>query len=327
MSNNIKELHLSPSQIAWKRFKRHRLAKISMWIIIVLAILSILIPIISGHNVDQPNIMKIFTASSSEHLFGTDENGYDVFTRLFYGGRISLSVGLISALSAAIIGTLIGSMAAYFGGWIDSILMRITDTMLALPVLPLLIILSAIDYKKLIHIFFNFIQKISPSIIHSSVLFVDQKFQSFVDAELFGIIRIIFIISVFSWMSVARLVRGEVLSLKNREFIDASRSMGAGHTRIIFKHLIPNALTPVIISTTLSLGAVIQYEAVLSFFGLGIPSSTPSWGNMLSNSLEYFVKSPSFIFYPGLLISITVICINFIGDGLRDALDPRQILK
>ena len=264
---------------------------VSLWILIGLGVLSVLVPVTSSHDVEKAEIKKRFLPSGSEHFLGTDESGRDVFTRLFYGGRISLTVGLLSALCAAFIGSVIGSVAGYFGGWIDAVLMRFTDTMLSLPVLPLLIILSQFEFEGI-----------------------------------YRIIQIILIIALFSWMNVARLVRGEVLSLKHRDFIDAARVMGAGHKRILFKHLIPNSLTPVIIATTLSLGSVIQYEAVLSFFGLGIPATTPTWGNMLKNSLEYFVKSPGFVIYPGLLISITVICVNFIGDGLRDALDPRQIL-
>ncbi len=299
--------HLSPGQIAWKRFKRHRLAMVSLWILLGLGILSIVIPVITNQPVDQANINEIFKEPSAKHLLGTDENGYDVFVRLFYGGRISLSVGLIAAFSAAFIGTMIGSMAGYFGGVIDAVLMRITDTMLSLPVLPLLIILSQVEFKKIA---------------------VGEWSLAFIDEEEWGkIFKIIVIIALFSWMSVARLVRGEVLSLKHREFIDAARVLGASHRQIIWKHLVPNSLTPVIISTTLSLGSVIQYEAVLGFLGLGIPSSIPTWGNMLSNSLGYFVNAPFLFIYPGVLIAVTVVCINFIGDGLRDALDPRQILE
>ncbi|MDH5680167.1 MAG: ABC transporter permease [Spirochaetota bacterium] len=290
-SENNSNLHLSPGQIAWKRFKRHRLAMVSLWVLLGLGFLSVMVPVTSSHDVEKAEIKKRFLPSGTEHFLGTDESGRDVFTRLFYGGRISLAVGLLSALCAAFIGSVIGSVAGYFGGWIDAVLMRFTDTMLSLPVLPLLIILSQFEFEGI-----------------------------------YRIVQIILIIALFSWMNVARLVRGEVLTLKHRDFIDAAKVMGAGHKRILLKHLIPNALTPVIIATTLSLGSVIQYEAVLSFFGLGIPSTTPTWGNMLKNSLEYFVKSPGFVIYPGLLISITVICVNFIGDGLRDALDPRQIL-
>lgn len=305
ISKNSKRL--SPSQLAWKRFKQHRLAMISLWILTTLAFLSIIVPELSSYDVSRSNIEEIFKGASFKHLLGTDDKGYDVFARLFYGGRISLSVGIVAALSSAIIGTLIGAIAGYFGGWIDSILMRFTDTMLSLPVLPLLIIFAAISYKDI-------------SVGPCSLAFMSET-------EFGKITRIIFIIALFSWMSVARLVRGEVLSLNQREFIDAAKAMGSSHTRIILKHLIPNALTPVIIATTLALGAVIQYEAVLSFLGLGISSSTPSWGNMLSNAQEFFIKAPALAVYPGVFIAITVICINFIGDGLRDALDPRQILR
>ncbi|MDH4129728.1 MAG: ABC transporter permease [Spirochaetota bacterium] len=396
-----KPTHLSPSKLAWKRFKQHKLAMVSLWILIVLGLLSIIMPLpwydimdVNWlHPVDKPNIKATFKESFSEnilipyqikearlkkkiinklsneekniflsyytfdsnkntyklkseltskdelniiellrkseypsqvYILGTDENGFDVFTRLFYGGRISLTVGLVTALFAAFIGTIIGSVAGYFGGWTDSILMRFTDTMLSIPILPLLIILAVLDYNEL---FSNIGFDISGISNYKWTLEIfGFKLFTIKLAEWGSIIRIILIIALFSWMSVARLVRGEVLSLKQREFIEASKVMGASHCRIIFKHLIPNSLTPVIISTTLALGAVIQYEAVLSFLGLGISTSTPSWGNMLSNSREYFIKSPALFVYPGIFIAITVICINFIGDGLRDALDPRHIL-
>lgn len=302
MNTKNRELHLSPGQIAWKRFKKHKLAMYSFWVIIILALLSIIIPNLTGKNVEDSNVRKIYEAPSSEHILGTDRNGRDVFTRLFYGGRISLAVGITAALCSALIGTIIGSIAGYFGGAVDSSLMRLTDTMLSLPVLPLLIILSVVDFEKIGLGFFK-------------------------TTEIGGVLKIVLIIAVFSWMGVARLVRGEVLSLKNREFIDAAKVLGADNSRIILKHLIPNSLTPVIISTTLSLGSIIQYEAVLSFLSLGLPESTPSWGNMLSDAIENMNKVPMLFIYPGLLISATVICINFIGDGLRDALDPRQILN
>lgn len=302
MITEKKELHLSPWQIAWKRFKKHKLAIFSLWVVLFLAFLSIAIPNLTGQSVEDSNVKKIYQSPSSEHIMGTDRNGRDVFSRLFYGGRISLAVGLSAALFSAFIGTMIGAAAGYFGGWVDSVLMRFTDTMLSLPVLPLLIIFSVVDYQKL------------------GLGFLKTS-------ELGGVLKIVLIISIFSWMGVARLVRGEVLSLKNREFVDAARVLGADNSRIILKHLIPNSLTPVIIATTLSLGSVIQYEAVLSFLGLGLPESTPSWGNMLSDARENIIKVPLLFIYPGFLISITVICINFIGDGLRDALDPRQILN
>ena len=292
---------LSPGTLAWRRFRSHRWAWWSLWVLVVWVFLSWFVPVISLYDPFRPNIEKIFLEPSLEHLLGTDENGRDVFTRLFYGGRISILVGLTSALISMSIGVLVGVLAGYFGGWLDSLLMRIVDTLLSLPILPLLIIFSALDYSTL------------------------PILSLFADSKWLGVFQIVLLIALFSWMTVARLVRSELLSLLNREFIQSARSMGAGHLWMIRKHLLPNAWTPVIISTTLNFGAVIQYEAVLSFLGLGLPLASPSWGNMLAMSKEYFISAPLLFLLPGFSIALTVLCINFIGDGLRDALDPKAV--
>lgn len=301
VKKSMKKRVLSPWVLAWSRFKRHKWAWWSLWVFGIWVFLSWLVPMISSYDPFQPNIEKIFLESSLEHLLGTDENGRDVLTRLFYGGRISILVGLSSALISMSIGVFVGLISGYFGGWIDTLLMRIVDTLLSLPILPLLILFSALDYSTW------------------------PLLSLFTDSEWLGVFQIVWVIAFFSWMTVARLVRSELLSLLNREFVQSARSMGAGHVWMIRKHLLPNAWTPVIIATTLNFGAVIQYEAVLSFLGLGLPLSWPSWGNMLALSKEYFISAPFLFLLPGFSIALTVLCINFIGDGLRDALDPKAV--
>ena len=232
------------------------------------------------------------------HYLGTDGLGRDVFTRLLYAGRVSLGVALSVTILVTIIGVVVGAFSGYFGGVVDTVLMRFTDVMLTLPDLPLLLILS------------------------SSL----RQFVALQDAlgDALGVVIMIIVLTLFGWMFDARLVRGQSLSLRTREFVDASRSLGASQARIVFSHIVPNALAPIIVSATLGFGGVILSESALSFLGFGIMPPTPTWGNMLNDArsapLQYlFVQALS----PGFCIFLTVLSINFVGDGLRDALDPR----
>ena len=231
------------------------------------------------------------------HPLGTDELGRDVLARLILGSQASLSVGLITALTAAILGSIIGICAGYFGGWLDSLLMRLTDGVIALPLLPLLIVLSALDFDKI-------------------------GLGAFADGS--GLMRLVMIISLVAWPTVARLVRAETLSLKQREFVVAARAQGATPFFIMRRHIFPNVQASIVIATTLSIGNIILLESVLSFLGLGIRPPTPSWGTMLTNAQDYIWDSPNLALWPGLAIFITVIAFNFLGDGLQDALDPKQ---
>jgi peptide/nickel transport system permease protein len=216
-----------------------------------------------------------------------------------YGGRVSLLVGLTAALASALIGTAIGIVAGYYGGRLDAFLMRLTDAVISLPSLALLIVLAAVDLKKL---------GIPDSIAYS---------------EGVSLYRIIFIISIVGWSGVARLVRGATLSMRTREFVRAAVALGARPRRIMLVHILPNVIGPVIVATTLSVGGIILAESVLSYLGLGIQPPIASWGNMLSNAQEMLTQAPQLVIYPGLAIMVTVIAFNFLGDGLQDALDPR----
>jgi peptide/nickel transport system permease protein len=236
--------------------------------------------------------------SSASHWLGTDELGRDVMVRLFHGGQVSLFVGLTAAAVAASIGTVVGLTAGYFGGRTDSILMRITDSVLALPTLPLLIVLAAVDLNKVLP-------------------------EALANSENVSFFRIVLIVAMLGWTTVARLVRGASLSLKERDFVLAAEGSGGSHLRIMFRHIFPNLLSPIIVAVTLSIGNVILLESVLSFLGLGIQPPMASWGNMLTNAQETIWEAPMLAIYPGLFIFVTVISFNFLGDGLQDAFDPK----
>lgn len=240
------------------------------------------------------------------HLLGTDELGRDVFIRLVYGTRISLSVGVMVAFAAAIIGLLIGSVAGYYGGKLDAVLMRITDALLSLPILVVLIVVSAIDLTKVVG---------------------GTPFAFIIGSENESIFKMVIILCLFSWMQVARLVRGSILSLKEQEFILAAKTLGAKDHLIIGTHIVPNVVAPLLVAVTLGVGNSILFEAALSFLGLGIQPPTPSWGNMLNNAQEMIQHSPMLAILPGVLILMTVISFNYVGDGLQDAIDPKSIKR
>ncbi len=251
-----------------------------------------------------PSTFKdLFKGFKTFHIFGTDEVGRDVFIRLMYGARVSIGVGILSTLVAAFIGLLIGSLAGFYGGWIDALLMRFTDALLSLPLIPVMIVIAAVDLQKVP--FINY--------------FVGSGYES--------IIKMVVILCLFSWMTVARLVRGSILSLKEREFILAARTVGCTDATIIVRHLFPNVVGPMLVSLTLGVGSSIIFEAALSFLGLGIMPPTSSWGNMLNNALELMYKNVWLIILPGLMILITVVSFNFIGDGLQNAVDPKSIKR
>lgn len=274
-------------QVAWRRFLRHRLAMIGGTVCIALTLMAALAPWIAPHSFEKINLQNRWTQPGlAGHVFGTDELGRDVLTRIMYAGRISLVVGYVTAVSISVVGALVGAVAGFFGGWIDSLLMRLVDMLIAIPLLPLYLILAALIPGG-------------------------------------GVDRIVFIFTVFGWTTVARLVRGQILSLKTQEFIEAGRAMGASEARLILRHLIPNSLAPVIVAATLTVGTAILAESGLSYLGLGIQPPIPSWGNMLQRAQEYLLKASWLAIFPGLFIFITVLSFNFLGDGLRDALDPR----
>ena len=242
----------------------------------------------------------------SFHLLGTDELGRDVFIRLVYGTRVSITVGLLVALISGLIGLVVGSLAGYYGGRLDALLMRFTDALLSLPILVVLIVVSAIDLGKLLG---------------------GTPFAFIVDHEYESVIKMVIILCAFSWMQAARLVRGSILSIKEQEFVLAARVLGVRDRGIIVTHIVPNVIAPLLVAVTLGIGNAILFEAALSFLGLGIQPPTPSWGNMLHNAQEMVQHAPMLAILPGLLILFTVISFNYIGDGIRDAVDPRAIRR
>ena len=286
----------------WRRFLRHKLAVASLIVLLVMCAVAVAAPLIEswfGVDAFTADLYQRLQGPSLAHPLGTDEIGRDHLARLLYGGRISLAVGLIAAFFSAIIGTVIGIFAGYFGGRLDALLMRMTDSVIALPLLPLLIVLAAIDLETL---------GLPEGIANSE------------DTSLY---RIVIIVSLVGWTTVARLVRAETLSMRKREFVRAAVALGARTDRILVTHILPNVVSPIVVATTLSVGNIILFESVLSFLGLGIQPPVASWGNMLSNAQDLIWSSPVLATWPGLMIFITVIAFNFLGDGLQDALDPR----
>jgi peptide/nickel transport system permease protein len=356
-------------QLVWKRFKKHRLALISAIIIVCLILIAITAPLLEGMlgvSFEATDLKNRYGGYGWPHLLGTDDVGRDVLARLLYGGRVSLAVGVISALSSAAIGTVIGLIAGYYGKWVDNALMRFTDAMLSVPVLPLMIVFAALDLNKLFGgatswstpitvcavialavIVLKFVSAgglrgkvrvadlgfVDALIVSGVVFFFYLVVFRFIDWENIGsgnfssVIKIILIIVFFGWMTVARLARAAALQLKNMEFVTAARALGASDRRMLLSHVLPNALAPIIVAATLEVGGNILYEAALSFLGLGIQPPIPSWGNMLNLALDYIKKDPLLAFWPGLFILVTVSAFNFFGDGLRDALDPHQVMK
>ncbi|MCF8532593.1 MAG: ABC transporter permease [Reyranella sp.] len=288
---------------AWSRLLRHHLARASLIFLVVMVVLSLAAPLIAdlrGVDPTQTDLFRRFEPPSGQFWLGTDDLGRDLFQRLLDGGRVSMLVGISGALLSAVLGALIGVVAGYVGGRLDSFLMRFTDGVISLPLLPLLIVLAAVDPRKV---------GIPVEIAQS---------------ELFSLYRIVLIVSLTGWTTVARLVRAETLSLKARDFTRAAVSLGARPERIMFRHILPNAAGSLLVATTMSTGALILLESTLSFLGLGIQPPAASWGNMLTGAQELLQQAPMLAVWPGLLIFLTVIAFNFVGDGLQDALDPRS---
>jgi len=274
------------ARLVWRRFRRHRLAVIGGSVAVFLSLVAVLAPWLAPYRPEQIRLADRWGVPSRTHPFGTDELGRDVFSRAMHAGRISLSVGYLSALGVAVVGTVAGVAAGYYGGLTDSVLMRVVDILLSVPTIPLYLIMAALLPGG-------------------------------------GVARIIFIFVLFGWTGVSRLVRSQVLSLRQQDFVEAARALGASELRIMLRHLVPNAMAPIIVATTLAVGGFILGESALSYLGLGIQPPTPSWGNMLQRAQEYVLNASWLALFPGVLIFITVLSFNFLGDGLRDALDPR----
>jgi len=285
------------SQLIWKRFRRHPGAMAGSVVLIGL-ILAVLLAPLSPYDPEKSNTNERFQTPSWQHPMGTDALGRDLLTRVLYGGRISITVGLMVVAITLSLGVTMGAVAGYAGGMADSILMRITDAALSLPSLLVLILLSAILREVEI-----------PFFQRNSVL------------------TIALVIGLLSWMTFARLVRATFLTLRELDFVTASRCLGASPFQIVVSHILPNAIGPIIVECTLELGYAIIEESGLSFLGFGIQPPTPSWGNLLSNAQENFIRYPWLAIFPGLMIFLTIISVNYIGDGLRDAFDPYKVLQ
>lgn len=294
----------SPLRMAWRRLRRHRMAMFGFALLIgLLLYVSVGSLIYSERFANYNNLSIRLQGPSWEHLFGTDAIGRDILARTIYGGQISLIVGVLSVVISLIIGVLVGAFAGYYGGLLDSGLMRFTEAMLNIPQLLLLIFCAKFLSDKI-----------------PNFEFVGRQFSG-------SLIVIILIIGLTSWMYLARIVRASFLSLKQNEFVTAARCIGASNLAIIFRHILPNAMAPIIVAATLGVANAILLEAYVSFLGLGVRQPTATWGNMLEDANRYLESAPQIWFFPGMLILLTVLAINFIGDGLRDALDPRGLIE
>ena len=281
--------------MAWRRLQKHKPAMMSLLIVAVVVVGCVCAPLVLGYDPYYAPVELRRQAPSLAHLFGTDELGRDLMMRIWVGGRVSLAIGISAMLISILIGTVIGAVAGFYGGWIDNLLMRFTDFMLTIPTLFILLLAA-------------------------------QLLRSMNVPEISGgPLPIIIVIGALSWMGAARLVRGQFLSLKAKEFVDAARAVGARNNRIMWRHILPNAASPIIVAATLRVSNAIITESTLSFLGFGIQPPMPTWGNMLKNAQSQMASAPWIAIFPGLMIFVTVVAINYIGDGLRDALDPRHV--
>jgi len=284
----------SMGRIVLRRFFKHKLAGIAIGILLILILVAAFAGL-NSHNPLEQNPTNSFATPNATNWFGTDELGRDVLSRIMYGGRVSLAVGLLSTLLSILLGITVGALSGYFGGWLDSTLMRVTDAFLTFPTIFVLIILGAF--------------------LREQQLFILQN----------SIFVVIIIIAALSWMWPARLVRGLFLVLREKEFVTASRALGGSDFRIIVQHILPNCMGPILVSGTLQMASAVITESGLSYLGFGVQPPTPTWGSILSTAQNQIFRAPWLGFFPGFMIFITVMAINYIGDGLRDAFDPYVI--
>ena len=289
---------VSPSREAWRRFLKHRMAVVSMLVLLTMVLAVLFGPLLWKVPINEIDFSAKLQGPSWAHPMGTDDLGQDLLARVLYGGRISLAVGLAAMLMAIVVGVTIGAIAGISGGAVDAALMWLTDLFLSLPQLPLLLLLI--------------------------YLFRDTLKGAF-GPEVGVFIMIVLVVGGFRWMPVARLVRAQFFSLREKEFVEAARALGASTTRQVVRHILPNALGPVIVAGTIDVAAAIIAESTLSFLGLGFPPDIPTWGRILFDSKDYLDIAAHWALFPGLAIFLAVLTINFIGDGLRDALDPRKV--
>jgi len=281
---------------AWHQFTRHRLAMAGLITFLALVVFTLAGPLVYHTRIDNIDFTQSLKGPSPEHLFGTDDLGRDMLARAILGGRVSIAVGVTAVLLAITLGITIGALSGFFVK-LDSPLMRLTDLFLSLPILPLLLVFVYL-YRDSLRAAFG--------------------------PELGIFLMIVIVIGILNWMPVARLVRAQFLSLKQKEFVEAARATGSSDARIITRHILPNVMSPVLVAATIGVGGAILTESTLSFLGLGFPSDVPTWGRLLFDAANFIDLAPHWAFFPGFLIFLTVLSINYVGDGLRDALDPRK---
>ena len=269
----------------WRRFRRNKLAMVGLAMIIILVLVAIFAPLIAPYDIDERDSGNFRSPPSSEHYFGTDTIGLDVFSRVVYGARVSLKIGITATAIALVIGLLLGAIAGYLGGTTDTLIMRLTDIFLAIPYIVLAVAIA-------------------------SVLGRSEN-------------TVIIVLGFTGWLGICRIVRSSFLSLRQLEYVEAARALGYGERRIMFRHILPNALQPIIVYGTIAVGSVILSEAALSFLGVGPTYPTPAWGLMVADAKGSFSNAPHMMFFPGMAIFLTVLAFVFVGDGLRDALDPK----
>jgi peptide/nickel transport system permease protein len=283
-------------QMVWRSYRRHKPAMIGSAVMLIFVLAAIFAPYLTPYDPEKIDLDAMLQPPSLAHPMGTDELGRDLLTRILYGGRVSLSIGVMAMGLAVTVGAVIGGLAGFYGGGIDNLLMRFTDMMLSFPSLFVLIILA--------------------------IALRDIPIEALRGTAFASVFSIVLVIAILAWMQVARLVRASFLSLKEKEFSEAARCVGVSNRRIMMRHLLPNAMSPIIVAATFRVATAIITESGLSYLGFGVQPPTATWGNMLRNAQELMTRAPWTAIYPGLMIFITVIAINFIGDGLRDALDP-----
>jgi peptide/nickel transport system permease protein len=290
-----------------RQFLRHRMAVFGLIVMAVMVTAVVFVDLIMPYDPETPDLSNMLSPPSLRHPLGTDELGRDLLTRTLHGGRVSLIVGVFAMLVAVTLGTCIGAVAGYFGGVVDNLLMRFTDFALAFPRIFVLILFAIIFMRP---------------------PFSDNPIIVFLFNSLYKmpVARVVFVIGILAWMDVARLVRGSFLEIRNLEYVESARVLGAGTFRIMIRHILPNALGPIIVAASLGVADAIISESGLSFLGLGIQPPTATWGNMLKNALDQIFDAPWTAYVPGFMIFLTVLSINYVGDGLRDAFDPRKIL-
>jgi len=276
----------TPRRLALRRFLRHRLAVASLVVLVLMALTTALAPLLAPYSPTAQDLLNTLSSPSASHVLGTDDLGRDILSRLIYGGRITLGIGFGAAIVVFIIGILVGAVAGYVGGWVDGLLMRFVDLVLSFPSLYLLLILAA----------------------YTGV----------------NVVTIILFIGFFGWMYLARLVRSEFLVIREMEYVQAARAAGVGGWRMVWRHMLPNAIAAIIVNVTFAIAVAMYVEAALDFLGFGLSPDVATWGNMLAQSEQYIAVNPLLTVAPGILLTIAILAVNFIGDGLRDAFDPRS---